>query len=342
MREPDFWYRSSSWIAQLLMPAGAIYGAITALRMAKHGAKVGVPVFCIGNYHLGGAGKTPTTLKIADVLRSLGESPFVVSRGYGGTFRGSVRVEAERHRAKDVGDEPLMMASKVPVIVSRDRAAGAALAIRQGASVVLLDDGFQNPSIEKDASFIVIDSNRGVGNGLVFPAGPLRAPLSQQVPRTDALIVIGPGRNAEAISSAVAIMNRPVLQAKLRLDPASALSLRGQRVLAFAGIGDPARFFSTLRSIGADVVEERSFPDHHAFAPRDLDAIGATASAQCLKVVTTEKDMIRIVSDPRNSHHAKDIAMLPVTLAFEDESVLRNVLAAHLLKARNPSEQFSH
>lgn len=338
MREPDFWYRSPSWVARLLMPVGAIYGAMTSRRMARRGVTASVPVFCIGNYHLGGAGKTPTTLKITDVLRSLGESPFVVSRGYGGNLHGPVRVEINQHRAKDVGDEPLMMASKVPVIVARDRAAGATLAERQGASVVLLDDGFQNPSIEKNASFIVIDSNRGVGNGLVFPAGPLRAPLLHQVRKTDALIVIGSSLNAEAVASAVAVINRPVLRAQLMPDPASALSLRGQRVLAFAGIGDPARFFSTLRSIGADVVEERSFSDHHEFAASDLNELVRIAAAKSLRIVTTEKDMMRIVTDARILHHAKNISAIPVTLAFEDEIALRNLVAAHLLKARNQSE----
>lgn len=335
MREPNFWHRPPSLMARLLMPVGAIYGAITARRMERRGATAKVPVFCVGNYHLGGAGKTPTTLKIADVLRSLGESPFVVSRGYGGKLHGPVRVETGQHRANDVGDEPLMMASRMPVIVSRDRAAGAAMAERQGASVILLDDGFQNPSIEKDASFIVIDSDRGVGNGLVFPAGPLRAPLPQQVRRTDALIVIGSGSNAEAVASAISAMNRPVLRAHLMPDSASVSALRGQRILAFAGIGDPARFFSTLRSFGADVVEEKSFPDHYGFSANDLDEIGVTAAAKSLQIVTTEKDMIRILSDAQISHHAKSIAVLPVTLEFDDEGALRNLLIAHLLKAKN-------
>ena len=151
MREPAFWYRPPSLLSRLLAPLGAIYGAITAQRMSRAGASAGIPVLCVGNYHLGGAGKTPTTLALVKLLRELGEQPFVVSRGYGGTQQGPLRVDPASHSAADVGDEPLMLASRVPVIVSRDRVAGAALARASGASVVLLDDGFQNPSLAKDA-----------------------------------------------------------------------------------------------------------------------------------------------------------------------------------------------
>ncbi|MBV5269616.1 MAG: tetraacyldisaccharide 4'-kinase, partial [Afipia sp.] len=203
MREPAFWYRPPSLISRLLSPFGAMYGAVSARRMARAGVSAGVPVFCVGNYHAGGAGKTPTTLALVKILRSMGEQPFVVSRGYGGTVEGPVRVDQTSHSAADVGDEPLMMAASVPVIVSRDRVAGAALARAQGASVVLLDDGFQNPALAKDASLIVIDASRGVGNGCVFPAGPLRAPLAPQVARTDALIMIGDGQAADGIAVAV-------------------------------------------------------------------------------------------------------------------------------------------
>ncbi len=200
MREPAFWYRPPSWISRLLFPFGAVYGAITAQRMSREGAVVGIPVLCIGNYHVGGAGKTPTTLALSQILREMGEHPFVVSRGYGGRLQGPIRVDKDTHTASDVGDEPLMMASQVPVIVSRDRVAGATLACSEGASVILLDDGFQNPSLAKDASLVVIDSGRGLGNGCVFPAGPLRAPLAPQIARTDALVVVGEGRAADGVA----------------------------------------------------------------------------------------------------------------------------------------------
>ena len=334
MREPAFWYGPPSWISRLLAPLGAIYGAITAQRMARTGTRAEIPVLCIGNYHVGGAGKKPTTLALVKLLHDLGEQPFVVSRGYGGALSGPVRVDQAGHTAADVGDEPLMMAARVPVIVSRDRVAGAALARSQGASVVLLDDGFQNPALIKDVSLIVIDASRGIGNGCVFPAGPLRAPLPPQIVRTDALVVIGVGDAADDIARSVAISGASVLRARLVPDSVSLDRLRGQRVLAFAGIGDPARFFATLRASGVDVIEERIFADHHPFTLDEIERLISTAAAKSLVLVTTEKDMARIRSDVRLQKHADTIAAFAVTLAFDDETTLRDFVTARLAQAR--------
>ena len=201
MREPAFWYRPASWKSHLLRPLAALYGAVAALRLKRKGLAAGIPVLCVGNYHGGGAGKTPTVLALAKLLRELGETPVVLSRGYRGKLRGPVRVDPARHGAADVGDEPLMLSQSVPVVVSRDRADGVALAKSLAATVILMDDGFQNPSVAKDASLIVIDSVRGIGNGKVMPAGPLRAPLSAQVARTDALVVIGAGSAADDVAA---------------------------------------------------------------------------------------------------------------------------------------------
>ena len=196
MREPAFWHRPRSFKSHLLRPFAAFYGAIAALRLQRKGFEAGVPVLCVGNYHLGGAGKTPTVLAMAKILQELGERPVVLSRGYGGERRGPLLVDLERHSARDVGDEPLMLAAHLPVVVARDRIDGVALAKSRLASAILMDDGFQNPAVVKDAALIVIDSERGIGNGLVFPAGPLRAPLAPQFARTDALVVIGTGTAA--------------------------------------------------------------------------------------------------------------------------------------------------
>jgi tetraacyldisaccharide 4'-kinase len=220
------------------------------------------------------------------------------------------------------------------VIVSRDRVAGAALARAQGASVVLLDDGFQNPALTKDASLIVIDAARGIGNGYVFPAGPLRAPLKLQVARTDALIVIGEGHAADGVTAAVINRGAPVLRARLVPDETSVAALRGQRVLAFAGIGDPARFVVTLRSSGVNVVEQRDFADHHPYTPDDIQRLASDATTKSLMLVTTEKDMARIRSDARVAHHADNIQVLPVTLTFDDEAMLRDFIATRLTIAR--------
>src|SRR5689334_14826225 len=253
MREPAFWYRPRSFKSHALRPLGLLYGAITERRMLRQGFDAGIPVICVGNYHVGGAGKTPTVLALAKLLRELGETPVVLSRGYGGALRGPVRVDPERHAAADVGDEPLMLAGHLPVVVSRKRAEGVPLARSQGATVILMDDGFQSPAIVKDASLVVIDSARGIGNGQVFPAGPLRAPLRPQLARTDALIIVGDGAAAASVAAQIAAQDKPVLRAHLQPAAAQVASLRGRRVLAFAGIGDPARFFATLEASGIHV-----------------------------------------------------------------------------------------
>src|SRR5260370_27837983 len=200
MREPGFWHGPASWKSHLLRPLGALYGAIAAKRLQREGLDAGIPVLCVGNYHVGGAGKTPTVLALAGLLGDLGETPVVLSRGYGGKLRCPGTVDPLRHAASDVGDEPLMMAAALPVVVSRERADGVPLARAPGASVILMDDGFQNPSVAKDVSLIVIDSDRGLGNGRVPPPGPLRAPFRPQLARTDALVVVAQGAAAEPVA----------------------------------------------------------------------------------------------------------------------------------------------
>ncbi|MCG6207396.1 tetraacyldisaccharide 4'-kinase [Rhodopseudomonas sp. HC1] len=324
MREPAFWHRPPSLLSRLLLPFGAIYGEIAAGRMHRTGLEVGVPVICVGNYHLGGAGKTPTTLALVDLLRELGERPVVLSRGYGGRLHGPIAVDPQRHRAADVGDEPLMMARRVPVVIARDRVDGAALARSQGASVIVMDDGFQNPALIKHLSLIVIDSRRGVGNGSVFPAGPLRAPLRLQLERTDALIIIGDGNAADGIAADIAARGGPVLRARLRPDEAALAALAGCRALAFAGIGDPARFFATLRHAGIEVVEERAFADHHPFSAEELARLDEDARRGGLTLVTTEKDLARI--GEAASKLTSRITPLLVTLEIEDAAPLRMLL----------------
>lgn len=332
MREPGFWYASSSFYSLLLAPIAAIYGAVSGARMARKGMRAAIPVICVGNYHLGGAGKTPVTLRLAAMLRDLGETPFVVSRGYGGSLAGPVRVAD--HPAAEVGDEPRMMARHVPVIVSRDRVAGAELARREGASVVLLDDGFQNPALDKDASVIVIDAARGLGNGRVFPAGPLRAPLAGQIARTNAMIVIGEGNAANDAAQGVA--RRGGLVSRASFVPADKVvaQLRGRRVLAFAGIGDPARFFATLRAHGIEVASHRAFADHHPFTVQDIESLACEAQADALTLVTTEKDLARLEGDPALASSLARIVAFPVTLRIAEEGAFNDFLQERLRRAR--------
>jgi tetraacyldisaccharide 4'-kinase len=334
MREPAFWHRPSSWKSHLLRPLGALYGAVVARRLKRAGFDAGIPVFCVGNYHLGGAGKTPTVLALAKILRELGETPVVLSRGYGGRLRGPVIVDPTRHSAADIGDEPLMLSAYLPVAVSRDRVDGVALARSQRASVILMDDGFQNPAIAKDASLIVIDGERGIGNGRVFPAGPLRAPLKPQLALTDALIVIGKGRAGDAVAATLAGRGAQVFSAQFAPDAASLEALVGKRVLAFAGIGDPPRFFRTLKDSGIEVASQRAFADHHPFSDAEIGGLLEDARRDGLTPVTTEKDAARLRGAGGLAEAAHEIVPFRITLEFSDAGLLRKFLSARLLKAR--------
>ena len=333
MREPAFWYRPPSLTSRLLAPLGAIYGQVAALRMQVRGFDAGIPVLCVGNYHTGGAGKTPTVLALTKLLRELGETPVVLSRGYGGKWQGPVKVDPAKHIAANVGDEPLMLVLTVPVVIARNRVDGVALARSQGATVILMDDGFQNPAIAKDASLIVIDSERGLGNGSVFPAGPLRAPLKPQLARTDALVVIGDGHAAASVAADITSRGKPVLRAHLKPDAVSLAALSGKRVLAFAGIGDPGRFFRTLRDAGIDVARERAFADHHPFSQGEIEALVGEAQGDGLTLVTTEKDLARMRGS-ENGAGAGDIVPFAVTLEFDDAAALRKFVSGQLFKAR--------
>jgi tetraacyldisaccharide 4'-kinase len=334
MHEPAFWHRPSSISARLLMPLGAIYGAVAAQRLAREGLDAGIPVLCVGNYHVGGAGKTPTVLALVNLLRDAGEAPIVLSRGYGGKLRGPIKVDPERHAASDVGDEPLMMARSVPVVVARDRVEGVALARSQGASVILMDDGFQNPAIVKNASLIVIDGDRGLGNARVFPAGPLRAPLPPQLARTDALVIVGNGTAADSVAATIDRQGGLVLRAYLKPNQAAVAALHGKRVLAFAGIGDPGRFFRTLRAGGVEVVAEKAFSDHHPFSASEIDALIAAAKRDGLTLVTTEKDLARLRSGGKLVAVARDMVSFAVTLHFDDEAKLLRFVTDRLVQAR--------
>ena len=334
MREPAFWYRPRSLKSHLLRPLGALYGAIAARRMMRKGFDAGIPVLCVGNYHVGGAGKTPTVLALSSLLRQLGEMPVVLSRGYGGRLYGPVMVDAEKHTAADVGDEPLMMVREVAVAVARDRLGGVALAKSQGATVILMDDGFQNPRILKDASLVVIDSERGIGNGKVFPAGPLRAPLEAQLSRTDALVLIGDGHAADAVAAEVSACDKPVLRARLKPDAASVARLFGKPVLAFAGIGDPERFFRGLRASRIDVVRSRAFADHHMFSDKEIAELVAEARHGALTLVTTEKDLARLRGRDGLPGWASAIVPFAVKLEFDDPATLGRFVSDRLFEAR--------
>lgn len=333
MREPPFWWRQGGCAAAMLAPLAAIYGAVAAHRIAREGARAGAPVVCIGNPTVGGAGKTPTALAVARMLQADGETPVFLSRGYGGRLTGPVRVDPAQHRASDVGDEPLLLARAAITVVARDRVRGAQMAVAAGAGVIVMDDGFQNPSLAKDFSVLVVDAKRGVGNGRVIPAGPLRAPLEMQLDRAQALIVVGE-------EDAVPVLNDarkralPVFRARLVPDAAFVASLAGERVLAFAGIGDPEKFFATLREAGVTVAATRSFDDHHRYTRFDAQSLCADADRAGHVLVTTEKDLARIPGDADAASLAARSRALPVTLVFDDDAGFRGLLREQIARAR--------
>lgn len=326
MRAPGFYFRRPGLASFILLPFGMIYGAVATWRMALSGARAGVPVICIGNPTLGGAGKTPAAIAIAHILAAMGEKPFFLSRGYGGHDAGPVTVDAASHSAAQVGDEPLLLAQHFPAVVARDRAAGARLAAAEGASVIVMDDGFQNPSLEKDCSLLVIDGETGVGNGDVFPAGPLRAPLGAQLARAQGIVRVGSGDMSRAVEERAHVKGLPVFAARLLPAPEAAADLKGKKVSAFAGIGRPEKFFATLRALGADVKETRGFGDHHRFSAAEARDLVAAAKARELTLVTTEKDLARMQNEPSLAELAAAAKTLPVQMRFENEDGLRRLL----------------
>jgi tetraacyldisaccharide 4'-kinase len=326
MREPGFWWRATGPAAAMLAPFAAVYGGITAWRMARPGRGAGLPVLCIGNLTIGGAGKTPAAMAVAQLLREAGRRPFVLTRGYGGRLAGPVRVDAARHGARDVGDEALLLARVAPTVVAGDRVAGAEAARAAGADVIVMDDGFQNPALAKDLSLIVVDGRRGIGNGVVFPAGPLRAPLDAQLERTQALLVIGPPQGAEAVAAMARARALPIFHGRLEPDADAVAALKSRKVLAFAGIGDPEKFFQTLTDAGIDVPVRQAFADHHRYRKGEASALVARAERDGLIVVTTEKDMARIAGDGDAAALATRAQPLPVKLVVEEQTAFRDLI----------------
>ncbi|MGP9821395.1 tetraacyldisaccharide 4'-kinase [Salinarimonas sp. NSM] len=324
MRAPGFWTAATpSLRARLLAPAGAVYGAVAARRIARPGARAALPVICVGNFTAGGAGKTPTALALAALLAQSGLAAAFLTRGHGGRARTPLLVDPARHDHRVVGDEALLLARARPTIVSRDRVAGAAMAAETGADVIVMDDGLQNPTLAKDLAFAVVDGETGVGNGLCLPAGPLRAPLRAQWPRVDALVLMGRGAPGARLAEEARARGKPVFQARLAPEPALADRLDGTRVLAFAGIGRPDKFFRTLEDCGASVVERVALPDHHVYRRGEAEALLAHARTRGLVPVTTEKDAARLPA-------LEGLLALPVAARFEDVEGVGALLAARL------------
>lgn len=318
MRAPEFWQRDGLW-PRLIEPAGwALAGAGALRRRLVQPARAPLPVVCVGNLVAGGTGKTPVALALATLLARRGRRVCCLTRGYGGTLAGPLAVDPGIHDAHAVGDEALLLAAAAPTVVARDRAAGAALARARGADVVVMDDGFQNPGLAKDLSLIVVDGAVGFGNGRLMPAGPLREPIDTGLARADAVVIVGPDRTRVAGRVAGAA---PILAARLQPDPGWDV-LVGRRVVAFAGIGRPAKFFDALAAHGIETIAAVGFPDHHPYRVDELARLEAQAHAADAVLVTTAKDAVRLTAAVRAR-----LTVLGVTVAWDDPAALDRLLA---------------
>lgn len=309
MRAPDFWRTGHGGTASaLLSPLGALYGAVTASRATRPPKWTApVPVICVGNVVVGGAGKTQVVLDIARRLTAQGRRPHILLRGYGGTVTGPHRVDPEADRARNVGDEALLAARTAPAWIGADRVASAKAAVDAGADILILDDGLQNPGLAKTLSLLVLDNAYGLGNGRCIPAGPLREPLAAGLARVQAVVRIGTG------DAAFDTGNLPVFETETVPAP-TAPNLSGQEVVAFAGIGRPEKFFTTLEAAGARVETSRGFADHHLYTHADLQPLIDRAYLHGARLITTEKDLVRVPHRLRNHVEA-----YPVALAWRDE-----------------------
>lgn len=335
-KAPDFWWKPGFSLAALLLsPAAWLYGLVSGRRMlARPRIRSSLPVICVGNFVAGGTGKTPFSIELAYRLKEEGLRPGFLLRGYGGTEKGPVLVDPQVHDAAEVGDEALLLARHGPTVVSADRPAGAGLAERQPVDVILMDDGFQSPHLAKDLSLVLVDCSVGFGNGLCHPAGPLRAPARKQILKTDCLVLVGDG---DAAGEAVHLAGRkalPVLHAHLR--PQANEELDGRKLFAFAGIGRPAKFFASLKELGYAVKRTRAFPDHHIYTEADVRALLTQAEEDGLQLVTTSKDMARLVTSGGELFHwiASSAAVLDIRMDIDDEDRLMGMIR-EMLRSRS-------
>jgi tetraacyldisaccharide 4'-kinase len=343
MRAPEFWQSPKPGIvARLLIaaltPFSLLYGRAAVSRMARRGSRVNAPVICVGNFVAGGAGKTPTAMAIAHWLKRVGETPYFLSRGYGGALSadgGAHLVDRRRHCAAEAGDEPLLLARVANTVVARDRPTGAMLALAGGASLIVMDDGLQNPSLRRDFTLAVIDGAVGFGNGRMLPAGPLRAPIDLQMKVTSAGLVIGEGEAGKRAAALFTAAGKPVFHGRLAPDANAALRVLGEKVVAFAGIGRPQKFFDSLEACGARLVARHSFRDHHPYRLSEILALQRQAEALGALLVTTEKDMIKVTPfQDRLWRNLPQPEALPVLLVVEEADELQRLIRDALVRSR--------
>lgn len=342
LEAPFWWYRRKGALASALAPLGRVYGRIAEKRFAQGKPyRSRLPAICIGNFTAGGGGKTPTAIAVATLLAELGAKPAFLTRGYGGASHGPVLVK-KGDSAEEVGDEPLLLAEVAPTMVSADRPAGAKAIEATEASVIVMDDGFQNPSLAKDLSLVVVDAAAGIGNGLLIPAGPLRAPLDAQIARASALIVIGDGERASPLIEAFEAQGKPVFKARM-VPRQDRRWLSILPVIAFAGIARPSKFFATLRNNGARLIDTRSYPDHYRYSERQARSLLKEAKTYNAMLVTTEKDYVRLAGDADSAvdelkHRSRPFL---VAVEFEDKAAVKQLLADSITRRERDASRGS-
>lgn len=315
-QRPKFWQSKFNLISLCLLPFSFIYGIAMFFHLRKKPKRAAIQIICVGNFIAGGAGKTPLVLYLADRLKEKGANPFILTRGYGGKIKNPTRVDSKQHTSADVGDEALMMAHYFPTIVGADRLATATHAKALGADIAILDDGFQNPSLYKDFSLLVVDSY-GLGNGRLLPAGPLRERPQTALARAQGVVVVGKAATLPTLPQNAL----PLFEAEIR--PRSQESLP-PRLIAFAGLGAPEKFFNTLEQMGRAPLERYAFGDHYVYKEKDAEFLLARAAAQDAALITTEKDSARLTgaSKPALAKLAKNLYTLPIVLEIAQEDLL--------------------
>ena len=324
MKAPEFFFHGQGIWPRILSPLSAFWqvgAAIKRRRTVTH--KALVPVVCVGNLTAGGTGKTPVVIALAQYFRQAGFKPHILTRGYGGKLAGPVKVDVSSHEAVDVGDEALLLARVAPTWVAKNRADAARAAEHDGADLILMDDGHQNYALAKDFSLVVIDRAYGFGNGRILPAGPLREPVSEGLARASAVILMSGGDHVETTTWRQPVKNAGLPVVRASLEPGiEAEQFSGQKVIAFAGIGRPEKFFSTLENLKCDIIERQSFADHHLYTPDEIMKLVETAAFHDARAVTTSKDMVRLPLEARSM-----VSEIPVGLTFENPRTLDDVFA---------------
>jgi tetraacyldisaccharide 4'-kinase len=322
---PPFWWEKPDWRARALYPLSRIYSFVATRRMINaRREKLDVPVLCVGNFTVGGTGKTPVAIALAKQAKKMHLTPGFLSRGYGGSIHDSHVVDRKRDSARQVGDEPLLLSDHAITATSPYRVAGAKLLMQRGCDFLIMDDGFQSAQIHMDYALVVVDGRYGIGNGHVLPGGPLRARLIDQVRFATGIVRMGEDKAGEAVVRQAARAGRPIFEAWTRARGADKFVNR--RFLGFAGIGHPDKFFDTVAKVGGTIVMSRSFPDHHFYSNDELRELVHTAEAAELELITTAKDFARLRNGIAPQELLEKVNVLEIDAVFENALATRRII----------------